>query len=120
MTPQSCPVRLLCPRRVTCQLKKVSQNCCIDGSSLYTVSVSNRRKETQRRSLGRAWLGGRVEPVGARGPAGGAMKRSGISGWGCHVPEEVFTNGEVPQRLHTFQEWIRSRTGIRERHIAGP
>jgi 3-oxoacyl-[acyl-carrier-protein] synthase III len=41
-----------------------------------------------------------------------------ISGLGCYVPERVVTNDELSQYVDTSDEWIRERTGIRERRIA--
>ena len=41
-----------------------------------------------------------------------------IIGWGCHVPEKVITNHDLEQIVDTNDEWIRSRTGIEERHVA--
>src|SRR5262245_4632947 len=41
-----------------------------------------------------------------------------ITGLGCHVPERVLTNDEIATRVETSDEWIRDRTGIRERRIA--
>jgi len=41
-----------------------------------------------------------------------------IVGWGKYVPERVVTNADFEQRLDTSDEWIYSRTGIRERRIA--
>jgi 3-oxoacyl-[acyl-carrier-protein] synthase-3 len=35
------------------------------------------------------------------------------------TPDRVLTNEELSQSIETSDEWIRSRTGIRERHIAG-
>jgi 3-oxoacyl-[acyl-carrier-protein] synthase-3 len=43
-----------------------------------------------------------------------------ITGLGCYVPERVLTNDEISQRVDTSDEWIRVRTGIRERRIAAP
>jgi 3-oxoacyl-[acyl-carrier-protein] synthase III len=43
-----------------------------------------------------------------------------ITGLGCHVPERVMTNDEMAQYVETSDEWIRERTGIRERRIAAP
>jgi 3-oxoacyl-[acyl-carrier-protein] synthase-3 len=42
-----------------------------------------------------------------------------ITGLGCHVPERVLTNAEIATMVDTSDEWIRERTGIRERRIAG-
>jgi len=41
-----------------------------------------------------------------------------IVGWGKYVPEKVVTNDDLSQMVDTSDEWIRTRTGIRERHIA--
>ncbi len=42
-----------------------------------------------------------------------------IVGWGKYVPPRVVTNADLEKTLDTSDEWIVSRTGIRERHIAG-
>jgi len=44
--------------------------------------------------------------------------RIGITGLGTHVPERVLTNDELAKIVDTTDEWIRERTGIRERRIA--
>ncbi len=44
--------------------------------------------------------------------------RIGITGLGVHVPEKVLTNDELASIIETSDEWIRERTGIRERRIA--
>ncbi len=41
-----------------------------------------------------------------------------ITGLGCYVPERVLTNDELAGIVDTSDEWIRTRTGIRERRIA--
>jgi 3-oxoacyl-[acyl-carrier-protein] synthase III len=41
-----------------------------------------------------------------------------ITGLGCHVPDRVLTNDELSQLVDTSDEWIMTRTGIRERRIA--
>lgn len=46
------------------------------------------------------------------------MKRARIVGTGSYVPEAVLTNRDLEQRIETTDEWIVSRTGIRERRIA--
>jgi 3-oxoacyl-[acyl-carrier-protein] synthase-3 len=43
-----------------------------------------------------------------------------ITGWGKYVPERVLTNADLEKMVDTSDEWIRTRTGIRERRIAGP
>ena len=49
---------------------------------------------------------------------GTADARIGITGLGTHVPERVLTNAELAELVDTSDEWIRERTGIRERRIA--
>ncbi len=41
-----------------------------------------------------------------------------ITGWGMAVPEKILTNAEISKMVDTTDEWIVSRTGIRERRIA--
>jgi 3-oxoacyl-[acyl-carrier-protein] synthase III len=42
-----------------------------------------------------------------------------IIGWGKCVPEQILTNDDMSRRVDTTDEWIRSRTGIAARRIAG-
>jgi 3-oxoacyl-[acyl-carrier-protein] synthase-3 len=51
------------------------------------------------------------------------MQRSvnaGILGVGMAVPERVMTNADLEKIVDTTDEWIRTRTGIRERRISSP
>jgi 3-oxoacyl-[acyl-carrier-protein] synthase III len=48
------------------------------------------------------------------------MKRIGIIGTGSYVPEKVLTNFDIEKFLDTSDEWIYTRTGIKERRIAEP
>jgi len=41
-----------------------------------------------------------------------------ITGWGMSVPEDILTNDDLSKMVDTNDEWIRDRTGIRERRIA--
>jgi 3-oxoacyl-[acyl-carrier-protein] synthase-3 len=41
-----------------------------------------------------------------------------ITGWGMYAPEKVLTNADLERMVDTSDEWIVSRTGIRERRIA--
>lgn len=43
-----------------------------------------------------------------------------IVGWGMAVPQKVMTNDDLARIVDTTDEWITSRTGIRQRRIAGP
>jgi len=40
-----------------------------------------------------------------------------ITGWGKYVPERVLTNHDLAQMVDTSDEWITTRTGIKERRI---
>lgn len=42
-----------------------------------------------------------------------------ITGWGKYLPDKVLTNHDLERMVSTSDEWIRSRTGIGERRIAG-
>lgn len=47
------------------------------------------------------------------------MKRyAHIVGWGKYVPQKVLTNDDLSRMMDTSDDWIRTRTGIRERRIA--
>ncbi|WP_313139721.1 beta-ketoacyl-ACP synthase III [Stenotrophomonas sp.] len=43
---------------------------------------------------------------------------SRIAGTGSYLPEKVLTNADLVKMVETSDEWIQTRTGIRERHIA--
>ncbi|HZF24262.1 MAG TPA: beta-ketoacyl-ACP synthase III [Burkholderiales bacterium] len=43
---------------------------------------------------------------------------SRIVGTGSYLPEKILTNADLEKIVDTSDEWIRSRTGIRSRHIA--
>ncbi|QOW23920.1 beta-ketoacyl-ACP synthase III [Lysobacter sp. H23M47] len=43
---------------------------------------------------------------------------SRIAGTGSYLPERVLTNDDLSRIVDTSDEWIASRTGIRQRHIA--
>jgi 3-oxoacyl-[acyl-carrier-protein] synthase-3 len=47
------------------------------------------------------------------------VTRSVVLGCGSYLPRRVLTNAELSRMVDTSDEWIRQRTGIRERHIAG-
>lgn len=46
------------------------------------------------------------------------MRSVGIVGVGSYVPEDLLTNADLEKIVDTSDEWIVTRTGIRERHIA--
>ncbi len=48
------------------------------------------------------------------------MKRIAIVGTGSYLPERIMTNFEFEKFLDTSDEWIFTRTGIKERRVARP
>ncbi len=46
--------------------------------------------------------------------------RSLIAGTGSYAPAKVLTNHDLEKMVDTSDEWIVTRTGIRERHVAAP
>ena len=46
--------------------------------------------------------------------------RAKITALGCYVPPRVLTNADLEKLVETNDEWILTRTGISERHIASP
>lgn len=46
------------------------------------------------------------------------MQQAGILGWGYYLPSQVLTNQDLEQMVDTNDEWIRTHTGIKERHLA--
>ncbi len=47
------------------------------------------------------------------------MRGARIVGWGAALPDKTVTNADLEVDLDTSDEWIRERTGIRERRIGG-
>src|SRR5690242_12993037 len=48
------------------------------------------------------------------------LAKAKITALGCYVPPGILTNSDLEKMVDTNDEWIVSRTGIRERHIASP
>ncbi|NEU25295.1 ketoacyl-ACP synthase III [Paenibacillus polymyxa] len=48
------------------------------------------------------------------------LRPVGVIGTGKYVPEKILTNKDLEKIVETSDEWIVSRTGIQERHIAAP
>jgi len=58
-------------------------------------------------------------PLSPKPPASAAVPlRAAIAGVGSYLPDKVMTNADFARIVDTSDEWIRTRTGIRERHIA--
>ena len=49
-----------------------------------------------------------------------AAARAAITGVATYVPERVLTNAELARTLDTSDDWIVTRTGIRERRMGAP
>jgi 3-oxoacyl-[acyl-carrier-protein] synthase-3 len=47
-----------------------------------------------------------------------SVLRSQVAGVGAYLPSRIVSNAELAQKLDTSDDWIRERTGIRERRIA--
>jgi 3-oxoacyl-[acyl-carrier-protein] synthase-3 len=45
------------------------------------------------------------------------LRRATITAVGHYVPEKILTNADLEKMVDTSDEWIRTRSGIRERHI---
>lgn len=48
------------------------------------------------------------------------LVRAKISALGTYVPPRLLTNADLEKMVETSDEWIRERTGIRQRHIVDP
>lgn len=59
-----------------------------------------------------------AEPVNGHHASKPITIPAGITGLGHSVPEKVVTNLDLEKVVETNDEWIFSRTGIRERHVA--
>ena len=51
---------------------------------------------------------------------GAAVRNVGITATGMYVPDRILTNDHLVQMVDTTDEWIRTRTGISERHVITP
>ena len=47
------------------------------------------------------------------------MRHAAITGWGMAIPDRVLTNADLERLVETTDEWIVSRTGIKERRVVG-
>src|ERR1700712_5426137 len=55
---------------------------------------------------------------GAGALAGARVVRSILAGIGGYLPENIVTNDDLSRSIETSDQWIRERTGIRQRHLA--
>ena len=61
-----------------------------------------------------------VQPPATPRPHVPSGRAAVLAGIGISVPERVVSNHEIAARLDTSDEWIRTRTGIAQRHLADP
>ena len=54
------------------------------------------------------------------GVRNGTRQRARLAAVGSYVPEKIMTNADFEALVDTSDEWIVSRTGIRERRVAAP
>lgn len=47
-------------------------------------------------------------------------RRAAITSLGCYVPERIMTNADLEKIVSTSDAWIRTRTGIEQRHVVEP
>jgi 3-oxoacyl-[acyl-carrier-protein] synthase III len=52
--------------------------------------------------------------------SGSTAPRAAITAVASYVPERIITNADLAQRLETSDDWIVTRTGIRERRMGAP
>ena len=50
----------------------------------------------------------------------GSPRGAAITGLATYVPDRVVTNADLAKTLDTSDDWIVTRTGIRERRIGAP
>ena len=50
--------------------------------------------------------------------APGTTRHAHVTGWGRYAPAQILTNADLEKMVDTSDEWIRTRTGIRERRVA--
>jgi len=48
------------------------------------------------------------------------LRRAVLTGTGSYLPEKIVSNDELAERVDTSDEWITERSGIKQRHFAGP
>jgi len=51
-------------------------------------------------------------------PVPASIRRAKITAVGCYTPPKIVTNQDLEKLIDTTDEWIYTRTGIRERHIS--
>src|SRR5262245_28929381 len=96
-------------RRLRCKTPSASRWC-----SSNTISTSTSSKT----STGPMVHSKKSNPESARPTQ--PTRPVSIMGTGSYLPEKVMTNADLEKLVETSDEWIVTRTGIRERRIAPP
>src|SRR5215475_1033871 len=78
----------------------------------------NRRADSAISKTPAVWrtftfVAGSTPPMNWEDPLSAAV----VCGVGGYVPSLVVTNADLTMRFSTSEEWISSRTGIRQRHV---
>lgn len=80
------------------------------ASRVRLAGVPPRPDRPRRRSV----------PVPLRARLAPPLRRVGLLGTGSCIPDRVLTNHELAQLVDTSDEWIVTRTGVRERRVIAP
>ncbi len=80
--------------------------------------MSNSRNVNGSRVTNENGAGHETDTASVSVPTVEERRYAQIVGWGYYVPDKVITNRDLEQIVDTSDEWIRSRTGIEERHVA--
>ena len=59
-----------------------------------------------------------TESLNGTTPGGRPRIHAHVTGWGRYVPSQILSNKDLERMVDTNDEWIVSRTGIRERRVA--
>src|SRR5688500_4545304 len=92
-------------------------DCTTMGWPDPTGTPPTRAVTVDRRMAG--GMGGNITSCMPEPPREGP-RRATITGVATYVPERVVTNAELARTLDTSDDWIVTRTGIRERRIGAP
>ncbi len=87
---------------------------------MIAQSRTGARRQSNRRRLRPPRAAQLTQNPGASLTGTRHIWRSVVEGVGSCLPERRVTNSELEKTVDTTDEWIVQRTGIRERHIAGP
>ncbi len=68
--------------------------------------------------MAEAGAGAKAGAGAQAGTGAQAARYAHVTGWGRYVPEQVLTNADLEKMVDTNDEWIVTRTGIRERRVA--